>query len=229
MPCVTNTVFSVSKLRLRYQTVEFGDMDIHVRGLRDLQEFSDDDGEAEALGISSAQWSLFGVLWKSSRVLASLMARYEVDGKRILEVGCGLGLASLVLNHRGANITAMDIHPEAAAFLAENVVLNGGRAIPFVRSSWAEPNAELGVFDLIIGSDVLYEKEHVADLSNFAGRHLGPRAEIIVIDGGRNMHGRLRSALAKYAFVEDELQVLDSDHPGPVFAGRTMRYRRGFN
>jgi len=40
--------------RVRYQTIEFGDVDIHVRTLRDTLQFEDVDGEAEALGISSA-------------------------------------------------------------------------------------------------------------------------------------------------------------------------------
>jgi predicted nicotinamide N-methyase len=101
--------------RVRYQTLEFEDVDIHVRALRDNQEYSDDDGEAEKLGISSAQWSLFGVLWASGEALARHLFDYNIEGLRILEVGCGLGLASLVLNHRHADITATDYHPEAGA------------------------------------------------------------------------------------------------------------------
>ena len=72
----------MSRLRFRFQTVEFGDDDIHVRSLRDLQQFSDDQGAAESLGISSAQWSLFGVLWASSFVLADLMAGFPVGTRR---------------------------------------------------------------------------------------------------------------------------------------------------
>ena len=34
----------MSTLRYRYQTIEFGDIDIHLRTLRDRQEYSDDDG-----------------------------------------------------------------------------------------------------------------------------------------------------------------------------------------
>ena len=49
-------------LRVRYQTIEFQDLDIHVRSLRDSQEYQDDDGEAEALAIWSSNWSIFGVL-----------------------------------------------------------------------------------------------------------------------------------------------------------------------
>lgn len=46
-------------LRFRYQTIEFGDrgeLDIHLRTLRDKQQFSDRHQVAEKLGISSASW-----------------------------------------------------------------------------------------------------------------------------------------------------------------------------
>ena len=59
------------------------------------------------------------------------MFEYQVEGLKILEVGCGIGLASLVLNHRLANITATDYHPEAGGFLNANALLNGDRVIPF--------------------------------------------------------------------------------------------------
>ena len=56
----------MSEIRISYQTIEFGKIDIHLRTLRNKQEFLDDDDIAKKLGISSAQWSLFGVVWPSS-------------------------------------------------------------------------------------------------------------------------------------------------------------------
>ena len=46
----------MTAVRFRYQTLEFGDVDIHLRTLRDRQQFDDPGGVAEALGISSATW-----------------------------------------------------------------------------------------------------------------------------------------------------------------------------
>ena len=74
--------------------------------LRDNQQFSDPQGEAKNLGIYDSAKPLFGVWWPSSLVLANYMLDYDIAGKRILEVGCGIGLSSLVLNHRQAEITA---------------------------------------------------------------------------------------------------------------------------
>ncbi len=159
-------------VRVRYNTIEFRDFDIHVRTLRDKQQFSDPEGEASKLGISSATWPFFGVIWESGIHLANLMEDYNIDGISILEIGCGIGLASLVLNHRGANITATDYHPEVKAFLDENTHLNKDPNISFIRASWEDRLTKaLGQFDLIIGSDLLYEQEHPENLASFINRH----------------------------------------------------------
>ena len=67
----------MTALRLSYQTVEFGDIDVHLCTLRNNQEFYDPTGIAEKLGISSASWPIFGIVWPSSLVLAN----YILDTK----------------------------------------------------------------------------------------------------------------------------------------------------
>ena len=77
--------------------------DLIIRSLLDRLQFADPDGDAERLGISSALWPLFGLLWPSGAHLAARMAEHPVSPtERILEIGCGLALASLVGHRRGA-------------------------------------------------------------------------------------------------------------------------------
>lgn len=216
----------MSSLRLRYQTIEFGDMDIHVRTLRNRQQFSDTDGVAEKLGISSATWPLFGIIWDSGRVLARLMHGYNVDDKRILEVGCGIGLASLVLNARCADITATDFHPEAESFLAENVRLNQGETIPFERTGWGDETDTLGVFDLIIGSDLLYERDHAALLSAFIDDHAKAHCEVIIVDPDRGERARFTRQMVKLGYVHTTGSPLTNDTLTPPFKGRILHYNR---
>jgi predicted nicotinamide N-methyase len=177
-------------IRLRYQTVEFGEIDIHIRTLRDNQQYEDKNQAAEKLGISSAAWPLFGILWPSSFELAKYISSLDIANKRILEVGCGIGLSSLLLNHMHADITATDIHPCAQEFLGVNTVLNNDRVIPFERLDWNSANSTLGRFDLIIGSDLLYESNHPVLLSNFIDNHANKSCEVIIIDPGRGQQGK---------------------------------------
>ena len=102
-----------------------------LRVLVDTQQFADPDGHSARIGISSAQWSLFGQVWPAGRLLAQAMHRFDIDGKRIMELGCGIGLASLVLKRRGADVVATDVHPLAEVFLAYNAALNDLSALHY--------------------------------------------------------------------------------------------------
>ena len=216
----------MSLLRIRYQTIEFGDVDIHVRTLRDNLQYLDVDGVAEKLGISSATWPLFGVVWASSEVLAHHMFDYQVAGKRILEVGCGIALASLLLNHRLADITATDYHPEAGPFLLKNVQLNMGKAIPFVRTGWADKDSGLGVFDLVIGSDVLYERSHTSLLSDFIEQHAKPECDVILVDPGRGHHANFSKKMVGLGYAHTQSKPVNADYLSQPFRGQILQYHR---
>jgi len=168
----------------RIQTLTFGGMDFRIRSLLDRQQYADPDGHAERAGIPPAHWSLFGQIWPAGRLLAEAMASHAGDGKRIRELGCGLGLASLVLQRRGADIVASDVHPLAETFLAYNAALNGLPALAYRTLRWDAPGNGLGRFDLIIASDVLYERGH-ASLAGGTGVPAGHLA-------GRGAAGRPR-------------------------------------
>ena len=216
-----------SSLRVRYQTIEFDKVDIHVRTLRDNQEFSDDNGTAEELGISSATWPLFGIVWPSGEVLAHLMSDFQVKGKRILEVGCGIALSSLILNHRNADITATDYHPEAGNFLQENTELNDDTDIPFVRTGWADEDDDLGEFDLIIGSDLLYEQEHAELLSEFIDKHAKAACEVIIVDPGRSRHAQFSKMMVKLGFSHSQSRPENIEYLlQPLPKGQVLRYLR---
>ena len=219
----------MSSLRVSYQTIEFGDVDIHLRTLRDKQEFLDAEGLAEKLGISSAQWSLFGVVWPSSEVLAHLMFDFAIKGKRILEIGCGIGLTSLILNQREADITATDYHPEVEGFLKHNAALNDGAAIPFVRTGWADKLSELGEFDLILGSDLLYEDEHADLLSHFIDQHAKPDCEVILVDPGRGRHAQFSKMMVKLGYTHSQSKPVETNYLIDKFKGQILRYNRYLN
>lgn len=213
-------------IRFRYQTLEIGGFDIHVRTLRDRQQFFDKHKVAEKLGVSPASWGLFGVVWDSSQVLANLMLDIDIQGKRILEIGCGIALPSLILNKREANITATDYHPCALDFLEKNTVLNQGETIPFVRTSWMDLQSELGRFDVIIGSDLLYEPDHVEQLSSFIDRHSMPNSKVIIVDPGRFLHSRFsrKMKILGYNYKKDRPEYTGYlDNP---FKGMVLSYKR---
>ena len=216
-----------------------GVADLIIRSLLDKQQFSDPDGAAEALGISSAAWPLFGLLWPSGAQLAQRMASRPLQtGERVLEIGCGLGLASLVCHRRGVDVTASDCHPMAQQFLQENTRLNGLSPLRYRTGHWgadhhkhdhghAQAGAVQGHFDLIMGSDVLYERDARASLAAFLDRHAGNGAQIWIVDPNRGNRSTFHKQMAVHRFevVEERL-----DHPAldtaPAYKGRLLMYQR---
>lgn len=210
----------------RHQRIRLGELDYTIRSLSDKQQFADPDGRAERLGISSAQWSLFGQVWPAGQLLANAMATFDIEGKRILEVGCGLGLASLVLQRRGADVIASDMHPLAEPFLAYNSALNHLPSVPYRKLQWGVPLPTLGLFDLLIGADVLYEREHAELIAALVDRHALPEAELLFCDPGRGHSGAFTRALALQGFeVSESRGALDEDEGGKL-RGRLLHFRR---
>lgn len=169
-------------------------------------QFYDKDEVAKSLGISSAQWPFFGVLWDSGIVLAEYMAVYELQNQRILEIGCGIALPSLILGLRGADITASDIHPEAELFYVENCRLNNLEKISFSTNSW-NANVNLGEFDLIIGSDILYEREQTKPLAEFIRRHLKDYAKVIIVDPNRGNQNEFHKSFFDENFSRETKKI----------------------
>lgn len=178
-----------------------GGSDFRIRALLNRQQFSDPDGSAERAGVPPASWPLFGVVWPAGLALAEEMSHFPIAGKSILELGCGIALTSLVLARRGADITACDYHPLAEAFLQHNVALNQLPALPFRTAPWLGPNPLLGRYDLIVGSDLLYERDHAELLAGFIGQHAQPASQVLIADPGRGYVSPFSALMTELGYV----------------------------
>ena len=230
---------------LDYQTKQdriiiAGADDLIIRSLLDRQQFFDPQGEADRLGISSASWPLFGLLWPSGAHLAARMALRPVcSSEQVLEIGCGLALASLVAHRRGANVTASDCHPLTASFLRENLRLNDLSPMKYRHGHWnvpisprerdnaSEGSSVRGRYDLIIGSDVLYDRDGSVALAGFIGRHAELAAEVWIVDPDRGNRPAFNRRMAAQGFLlrEERLDKLASVGVA-AYKGRLLIYRR---
>lgn len=207
--------------------------DLVIRSLLDRQQFSDPLGAAAAQGISSAAWPMFGLLWPSGAQLAARMAVHPVViGARVLEIGCGLALASLVGHRRGNDMTASDCHPLTAGFLLENLRLNALPPMKYRRGHWGmrETGADgdvRGVYDLIIGSDLLYERDAKGLLAAFIARHASPAAEVWIVDPDRGNRAAFNRQMADEGFgmCEERLDRLATAE-NLAYRGRLLTYKR---
>lgn len=211
---------------VRKLDVEIGAFKGRIRALSDRMQYSDPTGSAARAGICSASWSLFGQLWPASQVLAKAVKTIEIEGRSVLELGCGLALPSLVLQYRGANITASDHNPITETFLNYNTNLNNLPNIPYLDLPWGDEGLETKRYDLIIGSDILYEPNHADLLVGLIERIAEPKSKVLVSCPGRGHRNNFSRSMKKLGFVLTEKRVPFAEGEKPPYKGRLLSYQR---
>jgi predicted nicotinamide N-methyase len=142
---------------------------------------------AELPDAGAVEWAplvpYWSVLWRSGVALGRELEGESLDGKRVVELGCGLAVPSMVAARAGAAVLATDACPEALVLAARNARGNDVR-IDTAVVDWAEPEELLAraPFDLVLAADVLYERTSVAYLLRLLPR-LAP--ETWLADPGR--------------------------------------------
>ena len=141
---------------------------------------AEDDPEEERLPF----WTQ---LWPSGTALARTVAGRPLAGRRVLELGCGLGLVSVAAALAGAEVLAVDRSPEAVAFTAANAARNGAQVRTAVCAfDQSEPLLAEAPWDLVLAADVLYEQRNVPVLLWLLPRLVGQVGEVWLADPGRN-------------------------------------------
>ena len=132
-------------------------------------------------------------VWPSSTVLAGVVGALDGRGARSLELGSGLGLVAGAAARAGFDVTATDYYEDSLLFARVNAWRASAREISTRHVDWRHFPATLGRFDLVLASDVLYEREYATLVAAAIARSLAPGGRALVADPGR---------LAAPAFVE---------------------------
>jgi len=61
---------------------------------------------------------------EDSLLLAEILERYKLAGKKCLDMGCGSGLLAILMAKKGAKVIACDVNPEAIKITASNAKAN---------------------------------------------------------------------------------------------------------
>jgi predicted nicotinamide N-methyase len=127
----------------------------------------------------------WAVLWPAGAALAAhLKSQRDLVRKVTLELGCGAGLPGIVARLRGARVLQTDLFPEAVALARWNARRNGAGGIRYMVMDWRHWSLR-GRFDLILASDVLYDRSLHAPLRAILEAHLTGRGEAWLADPGR--------------------------------------------
>ena len=125
-------------------------------------------------------------LWPSGVALARTLDGRSLRGARTLELGCGLGAASIVAALQGGRVLATDWSAGAIVLTERNAERNGAR-LQTARCAFADAPRLRGkhAWDLVLAGDVLYERRNVPLLLDVLPRLLAPGGEVLLADPGR--------------------------------------------
>ena len=171
-------------LTRRFRTVS-RELELAGRMVRLLMPANADDLISEADFDRDERLPYWADLWPSARILAEELAILRLGGQRVLELGCGLGLVSLGAVLGGAEVTATDYYEDATLFARLNVADATGKRIDARMVNWVELPRDLGKFDVVLASDVLYEHRYASLVANAIAATLVRGGEAIVADPGR--------------------------------------------
>lgn len=197
--------------------IELGAFQLKIETFKDLDQTIDTlcdslDEESSVDPLSEDMCPYFGVVWPAALALSKYLIRHRdrIKGKEILELGCGLAIPSFVAHAYGANILASDFHGDVENFLKKNQMLNNSY-FNYERLNWRENLNDHKQFDIVMGSDVLYESRHPNDVANALLKFVKPGGEIILADPGRSYLQSFVNSMQSLGFKE-ELEPIHVDN-----------------
>ena len=200
------------------------DVALEVPGARRPLQFAlpaDPDAVLDELASPEPHMPYWATLWPSGLALAevALARRAQLAGRRVLELGCGLGTSATALAAAGALPTGVDCFGEALAYARYNVLRNTGRQLSTRRLDWrtAEGVERLGQLEteLVVAADVLYERDDVAPLLALGERALNRGVPFWLAEPGRATSARFVEQ-ARARGWRGEMEVIERDWPALV-------------
>lgn len=170
---------------IRRETWELGGERFELIWHADMDALLDDPRTVERFSVDEYM-PYWAVPWPSASLLAEYVLREQPrrEGPAI-ELGCGVGIASLAAARAGWSVLATDYDSDALTFVEENARRNGIRLAGTRRLDWREP-FDGGPFELILASDVLYERRNVEPVARWIGAHLAAGGTGLVADSNRS-------------------------------------------
>lgn len=174
----------VGALTRRFRTsIENATVDEHTFSI--LRPANSDDLIREEDFVKDERLPYWADVWPSSIVLAGKLLELEGRGKTALELGCGVGLSTLAATSAGFDVLSTDYYEDALDVTRANVFRNLGTIARTRLVDWRHLPQDLGTFDLVFASDVLYENEYAELLPVLLQGLLTASGIALIADPGR--------------------------------------------
>jgi len=189
------------RFSVHFEPVRIADVTLEVLQITDMAAYV--DKLVELSREEAIELPFWAKIWPACLLLSYYLGRLPAEGRSVLEIGAGVGLAGLYAARCGFDVTVSDIEEDALLFSRANVLRNGLEDRVTVRRVDFGADRLEERFDYIIGCEVLYREDLHRPLSKFLLRHLKshPAAEVVL---AMNYQRRARRF---FQLVEEEFHV----------------------
>lgn len=206
------------------RAVEVAGISLCIAAMQDATHLLDQPDCAKR--FLDADMAPYGVeLWPAAIMLAEYIAQLKTIPRRALEIGCGLGLVSIVAARLGWPIIAGDHEPSALIFARHNAQLNNISSIDFTEFDWRQllngPQ-----YDCILGADILYQLNNHAPIIRCLAGHLDPVGVALISDPNRGVADRFPDSASAAGFSVEVLPASTQMAQGRRIDGRIFRVYR---
>lgn len=164
---------------------EIGDISIVCKTKRDISvETPLEKRDDESLG-----WGYWDRVWPSEVALAEYLIHQffptKLIGTKVLEIGCGTGVAGVVAAKLGAFTMFSDMVPVTLEAVKETCHKNQLSNVDMCTLDWSEKIETKERYDYVIGSEVFYDEAILADISRVLEQMLAPGGKGLFCDPNR--------------------------------------------
>ena len=198
---------SVAGYPVRSVCCEFGRLRVSLLVIKRLEDYV--DSEALLRDADAPEPPYWAHVWPGSRSLARRVSQTVCAGRRVVDIGCGLGLLSIVAALRVAAVTMFDAARDGVEFARANAALNGCR-VNLLQTDICCPGIR-GPFDYCLAADVTYDPGLQAAVASFIAAHLAPGGRAWCAESVRTLDQGFRRACEAHGLQVNEHEASEFD------------------
>ncbi|NTU68020.1 MAG: methyltransferase domain-containing protein [Chlorobiaceae bacterium] len=159
--------------------------------------------------VKDEQMPYWAEIWPAAVTLSHvIMEELDIEGKSVIELGAGVGMASVAAARRGAKVLCTDYSTEALRFVVYNALRNGV-SLDTGRLDWRMVRND-EKFDFVIAADVLYERVNLLPIITAIESLLKEGGAAYIADPRRRLAEQFIELVRENGFVVTESQMHDA-------------------
>jgi EEF1A lysine methyltransferase 3 len=198
---------------------------MRILQLTDFEQYIEDFVEHSL--SEAVELPYWAKIWDATLLLAYFLGKQPViRGQRVLEIGAGLGVAGIYAALCGHNVTISDDSQEALLFARANALLNDCPQVMARKLDWRHPDLS-DQFDVIIGAEVVYDRQLYPDLVQFFCSVLKPQGIIFLAKNAQLPTPTFFSELTRHFKFKQTVQTVSTDGDSQQIVLYAIRRKSG--